>query len=484
MAIQLLFLFLAILAVAFFTAAETALSNAPQSQLRQHIKRDSRAIIALKLIHTDHLLPILRGVVILLAMAIAVVHQGTFHTIFLKLFTVESPESINSIFSTIPLALIILIFSVFIPYVVASKYPFQVALFSANTVFRIYKLSMPFTLLFDWMTGHVAGLDGAGIREMDRDELNLQIRLAGKDKRISAIESELASNALKLSERRIGSMMTPRTNLHAIDIHDTPETVRNIINTAPHSRYPLVDGELENLAGIIELKDLIAYVLEDGTGERKSLLANSSPYVMIPDSTNALALLELLKSNPTNMAIAFDEYGNVTGVVTLYDLIENIAGGVAHNNENEPQKSMAAHSRSEITPRSDGSFLIDGAMDISDFFEAFHMEERIEELQENGAAYTTVAGYVLAGLGHIPQIAEVLEIDSLKIEIVDMDGNRIDKLMITKMHKEVTEDFNNTLLMSTPIDVSEEQTENQVTTQTPAQGIVTPPVPNSNPTNK
>ena len=424
-----------LLFVAMLTAAETAFSHVPRSQLRSLSKKDKRATVVLQLTDAVHLLPVLRGVNILLVITLTL---GC-HDRLNSYLSVSNLPTVDSFIISILLASVLLLFSVFVPYVAARNYPLPISLILAWPIFIIYRLAKPITKLFDWMTGHVlrdmVGMDTDHTKFIDAAELGLLIKRAAQTETILPLESELALNSIRLSERRIGSMMTPRTSLCAIDISDTPEIVRQKMMKFPHSRYPLINGSFENVVGIVRLMDLIRFILATDP-ERPSLEAVSSPHLLVPDSTNALTLLETFKDNPSNLAVAFDEYGNVTGVVTLYDVLETLAGGISHINH----ASATPHTGSDMTVRADGSYLIDGTMAVEDFFDCFGMEEKIEELHKIGSAYTTVAGFVLANFGRIPSVSEQIELDNLCIEVLDLDGNRIDKLLVTrKDHPQISD---------------------------------------------
>ncbi len=433
MGLQLLYLCLALLILAVLTAAEVAFSHVPKSQLKT-LKNSKRMDCIVTLLGAVHLMPILRGCIILLTMTLAVVSQNIVGELFVKLFKLESTDRMNALVSMIPMALIILIFAVFLPYIIARNYPLKIASYLAKPILYLYRFSKPLTCLFDWMTGHVLGdmvnNETNSHKELYKPELLLLIKNAVQNGSISALEGDCISNSLKLSERGIGSMMTPRTEMCVIDINDTPETVLKKINDAPHSRYPVINGQLEKNIGIISIKDLMNYVLapED---KRKPISDYIVKTLAIPDSVNALDVLQTFKNTASNLAVVFDEYGNITGVITLYDLLETITGGFMHKSTN--MIFTSAHTPSEIKPQSDGSVLLDGSMDIADFFEVFGMQDHLQEMQEIGTAYSTLAGFVLRELQHIPQPSEVLIYRNLRIEVIVMDKNRIAKLHVSRI---------------------------------------------------
>jgi putative hemolysin len=212
--------------------------------------------------------------------------------------------------------------------------------------------------------------------------------------------------------------MTPRPDIIWLDLEDTAEENRQKMTENGYSRYPVCQGGLDNVLGIIPVTDLLARSFR---GESLDLTVGLRQPVFVPESTRGLKVLELFKQTITHMAIVVDEYGVIQGLVTLNDIMSEIVGDVpAGPGEDEPQ----------AVQREDGSWLLDGMLPVDEFFELFEMEEW--ESDERGS-YQTLGGFVITHLGRIPAAADHFEWEGMRIEVMDMDGNRVDKVLVVPM---------------------------------------------------
>lgn len=229
-------------------------------------------------------------------------------------------------------------------------------------------------------------------------------------------EQETVRSILSLGDRQVDSLMTPRPDIVWLDLEDPIEETRRKILESPHGRFPVAEGSLDKVIGVVRARDLVVkpnFTVED-------LRSLAQPPLFVPDTLTAWQLLEMFKQKRTHMALVVDEYGGLQGVVTLHDILEAIVGDLPSNEEAEDEPW--------IVRRDDGSYLLDGALPIEEFKELFDIEELPEEER-----YRTVGGLVLAELGRIPSAGESFTFENLKIEVVDMDGNRIDKVLVTQV---------------------------------------------------
>lgn len=230
------------------------------------------------------------------------------------------------------------------------------------------------------------------------------------------VEQDMVESVLLLDERRAASLMTPRPEIAWLDIDDPPEEIRRKLITSPYSRFPVCQGSLDNVLGEVEARDLLARSL---CGEPFDLRAMLQKPLYVPETMPALKVLEAFKKSGTQMALVIDEYGSIQGLVTLKDILEAIVGDIPSAEElAEPQ----------AVRREDGSWLLDGMLPIEEFKELL----RIEELPgEEQGLYQTIAGFVITQLGRIPMAADHFEWGGLRFEVMDMDGNRVDKVLVT-----------------------------------------------------
>jgi len=208
--------------------------------------------------------------------------------------------------------------------------------------------------------------------------------------------------------------MTPRNKVVWIDLADPPEEIRRKVIGSPHSRFPVCDQSLDNLLGIVQVKDLL---LQDQNVEPFRIKGRLTLPLFIYEGTRGLKILEMFKKSASRVAVVLDEYGTVEGVLTLTDILEAIVGDMpAVDEEDDPQ----------AVQRSDGSWLLDGRMHLDEFRELFELSIIPE------GDFHTLAGLVVTELGHIPRTAESFDRWGLHFEIVDMDGNRVDRILVAR----------------------------------------------------
>lgn len=227
-------------------------------------------------------------------------------------------------------------------------------------------------------------------------------------------EQDMVEAVLRLGDRSIGSLMTPRREVVWIDADAPMERVRALVAASPHGRYPVAAKDLDEPVGLVETTDLLAHVLQHG---RVDLRAAARPPLLLPESLPALSALEQLREARVAAALVVDEHGSVRGLVTRSDLSEAILGEFP-----EPGEAASA------IRRDDGSWLFDGDVPIEDVEEALGVTDLGDP---DGETYETVAGLVLHRLGRIPRTGQSVTYRGLRFEVVDMDGHRVDKVLVS-----------------------------------------------------
>jgi putative hemolysin len=231
-------------------------------------------------------------------------------------------------------------------------------------------------------------------------------------------EQEMMEGVFELGDRRIVDLMKPRRKIVWLDIDGDPEIVRNTILNNTYSRFPVARGDLDHVLGYVHVKDLLAQCI---SGQPIDLQASVRPFVAMPEMMTALKALEAFNNAGTHIALVVNEYGGSEGMITLYDIVESIVGDLPTSGEKN--ESMAKK-------REDGSWLVDGAMPVFEFKEL----TGIADLPgEDEYAYTTLGGLILMQLGRIPSSADHFESGGWRYEVVDMDHNRIDKVLVSKL---------------------------------------------------
>jgi len=228
-------------------------------------------------------------------------------------------------------------------------------------------------------------------------------------------EREMIDGVLRLADRSVRSIMTPRHEMVWVDLEDSPEEIRRTIAESGCSRFPVARGELDELEGVIQTKDLLDRMLGGGPFD---VAETMRPPLVVPDGTPALKLLQTFRSAPIHLAVVVDEYGSVEGLVTPTDILSAIAGEVG-----DLTIDSAGYS---IVRREDGSWLVDAMMPIDEVERLL----RLRGLRSEDGDYQTLAGFVLWHLGHLPKVAESFTENGVRYEVIDLDGNRIDKVLV------------------------------------------------------
>ncbi|HWV58001.1 MAG TPA: hemolysin family protein [Longimicrobiales bacterium] len=226
-------------------------------------------------------------------------------------------------------------------------------------------------------------------------------------------EHDLVERVFWLGDRRVTALMTPRHRIEWLDIRDPADEHRNRLIRSRFSHYLVCDGEVDRVLGVVRVKDLLASLLE---GRELDLRAALRKPIFVPESLGALRLLEVFRETGSSIAVVVDEYGGVEGLVTLNDILEEIAG------------SLDGDSEQRVVRREDGSWLVDGSLAMDEFWEAIGLEERRSEARHD---YHTIGGLVMTHLGRIPRTGDRFTTFGLDFEVVDMDGHRVDRVLVS-----------------------------------------------------
>ncbi|HEY3397205.1 MAG TPA: hemolysin family protein [Armatimonadota bacterium] len=240
-------------------------------------------------------------------------------------------------------------------------------------------------------------------------------------------EAELAlvQRSLRLNRRRISGIMTPRPDVVWLDLEDPPEEFRRRLVTEPYSRFPVCRGSLDEVAGILQVKDYLTQVL---AGEPEDFETILREVLFVPESMPALQALESFERAGRHIALVVDEYGGVQGLVTMNDILGAIVGeGAATEGPEEP----------EAVRREDGSWLLDGVLSVEELRELLDLPPLPGE--ERGS-FTTLGGFVMSQMGRIPAPAETFDWADYHFEVLDMDGHRVDKVLVTPHTKDTAEE--------------------------------------------
>lgn len=260
--------------------------------------------------------------------------------------------------------------------------------------------------------------------DVSEEEVRLMLAQATAQGVFEPMEEEIVEQVFRLADRKVDAVLIPRTEIVWLDVNAPEEVIRERVIRAGHSRFPVAEGQLDRILGIVTAKDLLAQSL---SGQPFDLRAIVRPALFVPESTPALTVVERFKQTASHLAIVIDEYGGVEGLVTSGDILASLLGDIP-----EPDKET----NSGAIRREDGSWLIDGMYPIEDFQELFEIEEFPEA---SDGYYQTVGGFVMASLGQVPQPGDHITWAGLRIEVIDMDGRRVDKVLVARVPEESAE---------------------------------------------
>lgn len=225
-------------------------------------------------------------------------------------------------------------------------------------------------------------------------------------------EQDMVEGVFSLGQQRVYSLMTPRTEIVWLDVEDTIDEIRKKIEEHEVSRFPVRQDTLDVILGVVKSRDLL---LASMSGKPINLKELSKPAFFIPETMSAARALEIFKEKGTEMLLVIDEFGGLQGLLTVNDIIEEIVGQIELE---EPQ----------ATQRQDGSWLLDGMLEVDEFKEIFHLP-----LLPHEDEYETLSGFVMLSLGRVPQPTDQFEWHGLRFEVIDMDGRRVDKVLVTTL---------------------------------------------------
>jgi putative hemolysin len=318
-----------------------------------------------------------------------------------------------------------IIFGELVPKRVGQMYPETVARLAARPMGWLSTATRPFVWLLSACTEatlRLFGLRNLPSRSVTEEEIAASLEEGLDAGVIEAQEHQMVRNVFRLDERQVGSMMMPRGDIIWLDLQAPPPTLLRQMAEHGHSRYPVCRGSLDDVVGVIEAQSLLE-PLSRGVMPDISVLMQQP--VFVPETLSGMDLLEQFRASNAELVFVVDEYGTVQGVITVRDLLEAIAGEF-----NAPSDGAAW-----AVKRADGSWLIDGLIPVPELKDRLDIRELPDE--ERGR-YNTLAGMVILLLGRLPKVADVVEWDDWRFEVVDLDGKRVDKLLVSRIEPTAT----------------------------------------------
>jgi len=261
---------------------------------------------------------------------------------------------------------------------------------------------------------HLVPMRVAEPAPVTEEEIAIMLREAQTTGHVHAGETAIVQMALRLGDRRVGGVMTPRTQVEWLDLADSEEENWRKIRDSSYSRFPVFEGGFTQVAGTVQVKDLLNAEMNWQSFALKPLVR---PPLYIPDTATALRALEVFRKSGESMLLVVDEFGDFQGVVTLHDILQSLVGDIAEPGEG-PSPS--------VQKREDGSFLVDGMMPLDSVQDL----TGLAHLAEEGTDYHTLGGFIMARMHRIPAIGNQVMVEGVRFEVVGMDGRRVDRVLI------------------------------------------------------
>lgn len=309
-----------------------------------------------------------------------------------------------------------------VPKQLGLRAPEKIASLIAPPMNMLSRIARPLVWLLSASSGFLLRMMGAGHKEessVTDEEIKVLMEQGAESGVFHQSEQAIVSNVLRLDEQRIGAIMTHRTDIYVLDL-DEPETeIRNRIAESPYTRVVVCRNGLDHIVGILRTSDLLKDAL---SGKPLAVEQSLRSPLYVPEGVTTTHLLENFRKARQQCALIVDEYGELQGLVTLTDVLTSIVGELPTSDIHEEQ---------EIVVREDGSWLIDGSVTIERMKAVLVADDELPGEEEN--AFNTLGGFVMYVLGHIPKVADHFEVSGYRFEVMDMDKNRVDKVLVTRV---------------------------------------------------
>lgn len=322
---------------------------------------------------------------------------------------------------------IIVVLVTYVTLIFGELFPKRIGMSAAEKTAKIVvapmnflsKIMMPFVVLLSSSTRFLMrmfGVKNSDDSKVTEDEIKAIIQEGTEDGEIQEVEQDIVERVFTLSDRKVGSIMTHRSDLVWLDINDDNATISEIVKENLYNVYPVANEDLEDLLGVVYLKDLFGHIDQPDFNIKEML----HPALYFPENLSVYAALDQMRQSYVKYGLVTDEFGEIQGIVTLKDIMIALLGSLPEVDEEQ-----------EIVAREDGGWLVDGQCSFYDFLAHFDREDWYAQY-----SYNTISGLILELLEHIPKTGETLVWKEFRLEIVDMDGARIDKILVHREEKQ------------------------------------------------
>jgi putative hemolysin len=414
---------------AFFALSEIALIASRKVRLKHMAHSSSQALIALKLAeHPERFLSTVQvGITLITLITGAATGNAVSERVRIWLLqlglhgVVPYATIIGLIIGFIIVTTINIVVGELVPKRAALTGPERIACAIATPMLVLSWLTAPFVWVLNRLSGlllRVLRLSGARREKVTEEEIRLLVAEGAEQGVLDSDERNMVNRVLRLGDRNVDSVMTPRPRIAWLDAAaPLPENLA-VLRSTPFSRYPVFRENEDEVLGVLEVKRLLQST--SVVTRLPELFKRLAKPLFVPGTARALDLLEEFRDAETQLALVVDEYGGIEGLVTLNDLLSAVVGRAAPAEGEAPRNAP-------VVRRDDGSLLVDGSVSTDDLRELL---QRLELPNEEESDYRTVAGMMMTAFGHIPEAGEHFEWRGLRFEVMDLDGARIDKVLI------------------------------------------------------
>jgi len=311
-----------------------------------------------------------------------------------------------------------------IPKRIAVSKPEDVVTKLSPMIYGLTRLFRPLTRLLSGSTNlgiRVLGIDLTSEPTITEEDVKGFIEEGLQTGVFDPVEQEMVDGVFRLSERRIDALMTPHTELDWINIEDERDEILRDLKDSPYSRLPVAEGDLDRTIGMLHVKDLVGVNIYADDFNVANYVREA---LFLPGNMQAVKAFDTFREKGVHQALVMDEFGGVLGLVTLYDVLESIVGAIPLNEFDLDQ---------EVVLRPDGSWSFDGLLPIDVLKDLLKVEEFPEE---DTADFQTLSGFIMNQLGHIPKVGQSFIWEQFQFEVMDMDGFRVDRVLVTDLSKQ------------------------------------------------
>jgi putative hemolysin len=425
-ALDIVLLFILFLLNGVFAMSELAVASARKTRLQQWAEEgDERAAVALRLAeHPNRFLSTVQIGITLIGIVTGFYGGATLSEPVAR-FLARAP-AIASYSQTIAVVFVVgivtylsLLVGELVPKRLALQNPERIAMVIAQPMNLLSKIAAPLVTFLGASSDFILRLLGvrhAGDPPITEEEIEILLQEGAAAGVFAPAEHEMVEGIFDLGDREARELMTPRYRLVALDVDDPLDESFRKMAASPHQVFPVYEGDLDRLLGMAPVKSLWAASLG---GDPIDLRALTEPALIVPESMPALEVLQRFRDRASNAAMVVDEYGGIQGLISLHDLMEAITGDLAVSQERS----------GEVVRRDDGSWLLDGALPVHEVRDVLEIDDPLPG-EENGD-FETLGGFLMSRLERIPNVGDTTDWNGHHFEVVDMDGRRVDRVLVT-----------------------------------------------------